>query len=180
MIYGDGGTGQKPLVNVSRVANGWLVVVHHFNRDKETSPETLAKRAAARQQEVEDHKEREKKRIVRDMTLQLANMAIIGEAAGKAQHKGIEDAVESWKSDEDEDEDEETGATSKDALQKIEAIAEKIVNESTSSSNSSEVLGGLLGNFLGVGRFSEVETHIFSEREKMVEFVSQMLQPILE
>ena len=178
MIYGDSNNGQNSLVNVSRVSNGWLVVVYHANRDKEVSPETAAKRDAELQQQIADQKDREKKRIVRELTLQLANMAIIGEAAGKAQYKGVQDELEPWKRDEDEDEDQERAEDDapKGALEKIEALAEKLANES-----STGVPAGL-GNFLGLfGKsHSEVETHIFTERDKMVAFVTQMLQPIVE
>ena len=159
------------------MANGWLVTAHHYNRDKEISPETLARRNEERQQEILDQKDREKKRIVREMTLQLANMAIIGEAAGKAQHKGIQDELEPWKTDDEETEDE--ADPSETPLQKIEAIAEKIANEA--SSERSAPLSGALSNFIGgICDNPGVETHIFTERAKMIEFVSQMLQPIIE
>lgn len=177
MIYSGDNNGQRPLVNISRVANGWMVIVHHYNRDKETSPETLAKRDAERQQEIIDRKEREKKRIVREMTLQLANMAIIGEAAGKAQHKGIENEIESWKSDDEEEEADED--SEKGAFQKIEAIAEKIASESAAAP-SNGLLGAIESFAVGAGLFSSVETHIFTEREKMAKFVMEMLQPIQE
>ena len=176
-LFGDN-TGQNPILNVTRVTNGWVVVVHHHNRDKEISPETQTKRDAAAVQQAVDQKEREKKRIVREMTLQLANMAIIGEAAGKAQYKGVQDELEPWKRTDDEDEDEvedsDDGETPKGALQKIEAIAQKIADESPTS-------GGLLGDFVGLcGLRPGIETHIFTEKEKMTEFVAQMLQPIIE
>lgn len=177
MLFGSNDNGQKSLVNINRVTNGWLVTVHHYNRDKEISPETLARRNEERQQEILDQKEREKKRIVREMTLQLANMAIIGEAAGKAQHKGIQEELEPWKMDEEETADDPD--SSENPLQKIEAIAEKIANEASTERNAP--LSGALSNFIGgICDTPGVETHIFTERAKMIEFVSQMLQPVVE
>lgn len=180
MIFGDNDNGQKPLINVIKVTNGWLVVIHHHNRDKETSPETLAKWDVERQQQIIAQREREKKRIVREMRLQLANMAIIGEAAGKAQYKGIQDESEPWKRNEDEDEDdvaeEAAGETSKGALQKIEAIAQKIADETTSSDSSALAQVSAYVNLCSSG----VETHIFTEREKMIDFVTKMLLPVVE
>ncbi len=164
------GNGQAPLLNVTRAANGWIVTVNNFNRDKEVSAETEAKRKLEAEASLEAQKEREKQRMIREMKLQLANMSIIGEAAGKAQHKGIEEAMESWKSSEDDDEED-----SDDYMDKIETMATKIVEETDRSAWS--------GLYPGAGLYmptASIETHIFTDRQKMIEFVAGMLQPIIE
>lgn len=161
-------TGINPVINISRAANGWLVEVHHMNRERDVSPESLQKRKDDENRRLAEQKEREKKRIMRDMKLQITNMAIIGEAAGKAQHRAIDEEVESWKTDTDEEDISET------LEQKIEKMAEKIASESPAPDYT--FLGSPLGGLISPA----VETHLFTDRAKMVEFVNSMLQPIVE
>ena len=61
-MYGSQTDGQKPLIDVSKVANGWMVVVHQINRDKEVSPETLEERRLEKEEKDKKYLEDEKKR----------------------------------------------------------------------------------------------------------------------
>lgn len=184
MSLGDytsfGGNGQDPLLNIQRVSNGWIVTVHHQHRERETSPETLAKQQEQREQQVIAQKEAEKQRIIRDLKLQMANMSIIGDAAAKAQHKSIEEVTEPWKEVEDSE-------LSEDNMQKIEEMAQRIVDENPVNRNGFYFGGTYLADpIVGASeaarlmRNNSTETHIFTDRQKMIAFVTEMLQPLVE
>lgn len=140
-----------------------------MNRERDVSPEALQKRKEDEAKRLVEQKEREKKRIMRDMKLQITNMAIIGEAAGKAQHRAIDEEVESWKTDDEGAED-----ITETLEQKIEKMAEKIASESPALDYT--FLGSPLTGLVSPA----VETHLFTDRAKMIEFVNSMLQPIVD
>jgi len=165
---GPHGNGQSPLVEVLRATNGWLVIVHHHNRDVEVSPETAALREQQKLQQKAESKEREKQRILRDMKYSLANIAVVGEAAGKAQLRGIEEEVESWKSSE-----ELPNIYSDEALSKLEDLAQKLVDETEAEQQPIS-----FNSFFP--KRKEAETYIFSDRQEMIDFVSKMLLPTTE
>lgn len=184
MSLGDyttfGSSGQEPLLNVQRVSNGWIVVIHHQHREREISPETAAKQKEQRQQQLAAQKEAEKQRIIRDLKLQMANMSIIGDAAAKAQHKSIEEVTEPWKEVEESE-------VSEDDMRRIEEMAQKIVEENPVKSNGFFFGGTYIPDPLVEGseaarlmKNNSTETYIFTERQKMIAFVSEMLHPLIE
>jgi len=166
-MYGVQPDGQKPLINVSKVANGWIVMIHQINRDKEVSPETLEKRRIEKEEKDKKYLEDEKQRITKDLMTQFAGMALIGELAGKAQVQGIEEELEPWK--------ESKKMSHEDLLKKIKPIANKIARETATGRPRLFPYEGLIGSAKDA-----VETHIFTEREEMIKFVSAMLLPVIE
>lgn len=159
--------GQAPLIEVSKVANGWLVVVHHVNRDTEISPETEEKRRLEKEERDKKFYEEEIERATKDLTAQLASVTLIGEIAAKAQAKSLEDSFEPWKDAEDLSEEE--------LMEKIKPVAAKIAKQVRPRRPEPINFSQLASPFKG-----SVEAFVFVDREEMIKFVSEMLQPIVE
>jgi len=100
---------------------------------------------------------------------QFASMVLVGEIAGKAQAQGIEDELEPWK--------ESKKMSHEDLLEKIRPVADKIAQDTASNRPR---LFPYPYEGLVVGAAKDSETHIFTQREEMIKFVSEMLLPIIE
>jgi hypothetical protein len=159
--------GQKPVVNVFRSKNGWIVTVYHYNRDKEISPETLEKRKEEQEQRNQKYLEEEETKIKKDLMTQLAGMTLVGKAAAKAQVKAYDEELEPWKPKDEK-------ATPENLLKDLEPMVKKIAASAKPKPVS-------LSDYVTSAVFSNaVETYVFSKREEMVQFVTEMLQPIIE
>jgi len=155
---------QKPLIQVNKASNGWMVTVYHINRDKETSPETLEEIRKKKKKEEQERIEREQERIAQDLLAQFTSAALLGELATKAQTKSLEESFEPWKDSENLSEEE--------ILEKVTPIAKKLAQES--------VLNRHPFNRVQKTLETAVETHVFTDRQEMTDFVSKMLCPIIE
>jgi hypothetical protein len=164
--------GQKPLISVNQVKNGWIVTVHHPNRDKEVSPETEAKRKLEKEEKEKKRIEDEKTRIKKDLMTQMASMAIIGEAAGQAQARGVDKQADAWKFD-DEDEG-KLPLNPNTVIKKMDSVINDMAQNSRSGFLSMNDYADNLSSY------PVVETHIFTDRQEMIKFVSEMLEPIIE
>jgi hypothetical protein len=166
--------GKKPLIEVNRANNGWIVKVHHVNRDHEVSPETKEKRIQEAKQRQGNYVESEKRRISKDLMTQLASMAVIGEVAGKAQAQAIDGELEAWKQPKGKK------LSTEDIFKKIEPMVAKIADKTIEQRGSDSFGLGNINEYVSPIMFQSVEEYVFSEREEMVKFVTEMLQPIVE
>ena len=164
----DQSNGLKDILDVKKVANGWIVTVHNLNRDKTVSEETKVRREKENELRKIQDLEKEKARLKQDLLTQIEGVKIIGEVAAKSQIKGIDKQTESWKYDED-DEDEVSVEDNK----KLDETVAKLAQANLDSRNFFSP-----GDYVNVQ--PAVETHIFTDREEMIRFVSDMLQPIEE
>jgi hypothetical protein len=164
----DPSNGQKDLLNVKKVANGWLVTVYNLNRDKTISEATLAKREKEKEIKKLQDLEKEKARLKQDLLTQIEGVKLIGEVAVKAQMKGIDKHTESWKYEEDEEKE-----NPPEDHKKLDETVAKLAQANLDSRNffpASDYLNSP----------PAVETHIFTDREEMIRFVCEMLHPIEE
>lgn len=161
-------TGQDPIIKVSKANNGWLVVVYHTNRDKDESPETVARREREKQEQQEKFIKEEEERIAKDLMRQASSMSLLADIAGRAQVKSIDKELESWK---EEEEDEEL--TPEQLQEKITPLAKQLAKNSQPGNwfarSSSQVTWK-----------KTVETFIFTDRKEMIDFVANMLEPVTE
>ena len=147
------------------------MTVYNLNRDKTVSEATKARR----EKENEDRKlqdlEKEKARLKQDILTQIEGVKLIGEVAAKAQIKGIDKHTESWKYDDDDEEAEQAPEQNKKLDETVAKLAQaNIDSRGWMPLNPADYLSAP----------PAIETHIFTEREEMIRFVSEMLQPIEE
>ncbi len=167
-VYGE--QSEKSLVKISKVANGWIVIVHNNNRDKEVSDETKEKRRLEKEKKDQEYQAKEEERIRRDIETQLTSMAVVGKMAGKMQAQSIDEELDSWKESKELSVD--------DMMASMQPQIKKLA--ASSANNRSGYLG--IGNWNSPNKEfkSPVESYIFTDRAEMIKFVTEMLEPEIE
>lgn len=144
----------KRYMEIDKVSNGWIVVVHTDFRDKEVSPETAAARAQAKLETARKTKEA----AVKSLKLQL-------EAAKLLKDEMVNEG-EDWKGDESESFDD-----------KLKGLVDEMYSQYQGTEQQPMVLTSL-GSAFGLN--TQTETRVFTNRQDMIAFVTEMLEPIIE
>lgn len=144
----------KRYMEIDKVSNGWMVIVHTDLRDKEVSPETAAARAQAKLESARKTKEA----AVKSLKLQL-------EAAKLLKDEMVNEG-EDWKGDESESFDD-----------KLKDLVDEMYSQYQGVDQQPMVLTSLGSTF---GLNTQTETRVFTNRQDMIAFVTEMLEPIIE